>query len=167
MTLDNRTRPSGFRCASTARVTAALLLSFLAFTPSSASDSNNRGGRYRDDVLLPPGPALPSAPEVPAPAEHTFTLRHIYHHGTYLHPGLHRRRDVIHDESRVYLAAEDSYDEYDILKLRAKSRPEPIHRLVDRRPSVVDPMVAESRQRGYAAVLDASAWTVDQVSSPD
>ena len=65
------------------------------------------------------------------------------------------------------MAAEDDYDEYDIFRLKAKSRPETIQRLADRRPSVVDPMVAESRRRGYAAVLDASAWTMDQVSSPD
>ncbi|KAF5000400.1 hypothetical protein FGRMN_1730 [Fusarium graminum] len=165
MTENHRFRPWGFRCASTARVTASLLLSFLAFSPSSAS--NDLGNRFQDGVLLPPGPLLPSAPEVPAPAEHTFSLRHIYHHGTHLHPSLHRRRDVIHDQSRVYLAAEDEYGEYDVSRLKAKSRPETIQRLVDRRPSVVDPMVAESRQRGYAAVLDASAWTMDQVSSPD
>nr|RBQ85179.1 hypothetical protein FVER53263_09194 [Fusarium verticillioides] len=165
MTTNRRSRLSGFRCASTGRVTAALLLSFLAFSPSSAH--NNIGVRFHDDVLLPPGPALPVSPEVPAPAEHTFSLRHIYHHGTHLHPGLHRKRDVVHDQSRVYLAAEDEYGEYDISRLKAKSHPQTIQRLVDRRPSVVDPMVAESRQRGYAAVLDASAWTMDQVSSPD
>ncbi|KAL7767439.1 hypothetical protein ACKLNR_001740 [Fusarium oxysporum f. sp. zingiberi] len=165
MTTNRRSRLSGFRCASTGRVTAALLLSFLAFSPSSAH--NNIGDRFHDDVLLPPGPALPVSPEVPAPAEHTFSLRHIYHHGTHLHPGLHRKRDVFHDESRVYLAAEDEYGEYDVSRLKAKSHSQTIQRLVDRRPSVVDPMVAESRQRGYAAVLDASAWTMDQVSSPD
>ncbi|KAM0352406.1 hypothetical protein ACHAPU_002073 [Fusarium lateritium] len=165
MTKNHHFLPWGFRCASAARVTASLLLSFLAFSPSSAS--NDLGSRFQDDILLPPGPLLPSAPEVPAPAEHTFSLRHIYHHGTHLHPSLHRRRDVIHDQSRVYLAAEDEYGEYDVSRLKAKSRPEMIQRLVDRRPSVVDPMVAESRQRGYAAVLDASAWTMDQVSSPD
>ncbi|KAG5752597.1 hypothetical protein H9Q69_000517 [Fusarium xylarioides] len=165
MTTNRRSRLSGFRCASTGRVTAALLLSFLAFSPSSAH--NNIGDRFHDDILLPPGPALPVSPEVPAPAEHTFSLRHIYHHGTHLHPGLHRKRDVVHDQSRVYLAAEDEYGEYDVSRLKAKSHPQTIQRLVDRRPSVVDPMVAESRQRGYAAVLDASAWTMDQVSSPD
>ncbi|KAL5622673.1 hypothetical protein FOBRF1_001923 [Fusarium oxysporum] len=165
MTTNRRSRLSGFRCASTGRVTAALLLSFLAFSPSSAH--NNIGDRFHDDILLPPGPALPVSPEVPAPAEHTFSLRHIYHHGTHLHPGLHRKRDVFHDESRVYLAAEDEYGEYDVSRLKAKSHSQTIQRLVDRRPSVVDPMVAESRQRGYAAVLDASAWTMDQVSSPD
>ncbi|KAI8717898.1 hypothetical protein NCS52_00867100 [Fusarium sp. LHS14.1] len=167
MTTNNRRRSSGFRCASTARVSAALLLSFLAFTPTSASGVVGRGSRFQDDILLPPGPALPSTPEVPAPAEHTFTLRHIYHHGTYLHPNLHRKRDVNHAESRVYMAAEDGFEEYEITRLTAKSRPDPIHRLVDRRPSVVDPMVAESRQRGYVSVLDASAWTTDQVPSPD
>lgn len=42
-----------------------------------------------------------------------------------------------------------------------------IQRLVDRRPETVDPMVAYGRQQGYAAVLDASAWTMDNVPAPD
>jgi lipase ATG15 len=73
----------------------------------------------------------------------------------------------VHDQSRVFLAAEDGYDEQDIPKLKAKSRPLTIERMVDRRPSVVDPIVAMSRMQGYAAVLDASAWTLDDVPSPD
>lgn len=73
----------------------------------------------------------------------------------------------MHDQSRVFLAAEDGFDEQDIPKLKAKSRSLMIERMVDRRPSVVDPIVAMSRMQGYAAVLDASAWTLDDVPSPD
>ncbi|KAI5457869.1 Alpha/Beta hydrolase protein [Mariannaea sp. PMI_226] len=159
-------RPSGIRCASTARVTAALLLSFLAFSPSPAF-ANNDARNLVEEILLPPGPAVPLKPEAPAPAEHTFSLRHIYHHGTYRHPGLHRKRDVVHDQSRVFLAAEDGYNEQDIPKLKAKSRASTIHRMIDRRPSVIDPIVAMSRKQGFAAVLDASAWTLDDVPAPD
>ncbi|KAH6975937.1 Alpha/Beta hydrolase protein [Ilyonectria sp. MPI-CAGE-AT-0026] len=159
-------RPPSSRCASAARVSAALLLSFLAFTPTLVS-ADNSARHLSDDILLPPGPVLPPNPEAPVPAEHTFSLRHIFHHGTYRHPGLHRKRDVVHETSRVFLAAEDGYDEQEIFQLKAKSRASSIERLVDRRPSVVDPMVAESRRQGYTAVLDASAWTLDQVSSPD
>ena len=42
-----------------------------------------------------------------------------------------------------------------------------IQRLADRRPSVVDPMVAQSRQRGFVSVLSPSAWTIDDVPGPD
>lgn len=156
-----------FRHASAGRVTAALLLAFLAITLASASGS--RHNEFEGGVFLPhgPGPVLPNHPDAPKPAEHTFTLRHIYHHGTTQHPGLHRKRDVIHDESRIYLAAEDEYGELEVSRLKVKSRADTIERLVDRRPSVIDPMVAESRKRGFVSVLDASAWTVDQISSPD
>lgn len=155
----------GFRCPSAGRVTAALLLSFLAVVPPPTSAAHPDSA-FNDDLLLP-GPILPSHPEAPRPAEHTFTLRHIYHHGTYEYPELHRKRDVFHDESRVFLAADDEFGEHDLTHLKARSRPDKIERLVDRRPSVVDPLVAESRMRGFAAVLDASAWTIDDVPSPD
>lgn len=157
----------GFTCTSAGRVTAALLLSFLAVAPDAASAIQHHN-IVDQAVLLPPGPGLSPRPEPPLPAEHTFTLRHIYHHGTDKHPELHRKRDVPHDEpSRIFLAAEDDYPEHDLSRLKAKSRAHTIERLVDRRPSVVDPMVAQSRRNGYAAVLDASAWTLDEVPTPD
>ncbi|EHK17707.1 uncharacterized protein TRIVIDRAFT_183117 [Trichoderma virens Gv29-8] len=157
------------RCGPAGRVTAALLLaSALAISPGSA---NIIGGDVGLDqhVLMPvgPGPLLPSNPDTVHPGEHTFTLRHIYHHGTNRHPRLHRKLDVVHDQSRIFLAADDGFDEHTVPHLTAKSRAETIERLTDRRPSVVDPIVAESRKQGYAAVLDASAWTMDDVSSPD
>ncbi|KAI9897597.1 hypothetical protein N3K66_007453 [Trichothecium roseum] len=151
------------RCASAGRVTAAILLSVLA-TPATAFAAA-RPPSY-EDALLPPGPVI-LHPEPPPPAEHTFTLRHLYHHGTHTHPELHRKQDVIHDESRIFLAAEDEYGDLDVSSLKARSHANTIERLVDRRPSVVDPMVAESRRQGYAAVLNAGAWTLDEVPSPD
>lgn len=160
-----RTGNSGGRtCASTGRVTAALLLSFLAVTPTTASSNTQQ--RY-DDALFAPGPLLPSNPEPISPSDHTFTLRHIYHHGTDKHSELHRSKDVLHDESRVYLSAEDAFEEHDLTKLKTKSRGGTIERLRDRRPEVVDPMVAEARRHGAAAVLDASAWTMDEIPTPD
>jgi lipase ATG15 len=148
----------------TSASTATLVLSFLHLyaSPTAAITPDE----YQDG-LLGPGPVIPSHSEPVQPSEHKFTLRHIYHHGTYKHPELHRKLDVIHDQSRVYLAAEDEYDAHEIPSLFARSRGDTIERLVDRRPSVIDPMVAESRRQGYAAVLDASAWTVDEVPAPD
>lgn len=166
MTFRNRASVST-RCASAGRVTASLLLSFLAFAPTPTSAYRGSSHDFNEDLILPPGPAVPSQPEIPGPAEHTFTLRHIFHHGAHRYPELHRKQDIVSSDARVLLAADDEYAEQELPTLWAKSSPNPIERLVDRRPSVVDPMVAEARVRGYAAVLDASAWTLDHVSSPD
>ncbi|KAG6000126.1 putative lipase atg15 [Claviceps lovelessii] len=152
------------------KITAALLLSLSATSlPVSASTSppGNQGAVVGQDVFLPPGLIVSPDPKPPQPAEHTFTLRHIYHHGTDRHPRLHRRLDVMPDQPRVYLAAEDGHAEHDLPHLKARSRGGLLERLVDRRPSTVDPMVARARQNGYFAAFDASAWTLDEVSSPD
>lgn len=158
-------RRSGSPCASTRRVTASILLSFLALSPGTFAESTDQ--RFHEDIVFQPGPLLPSDPHPPKPAQHAFSLRHIYHHGTYKHPSLHRKRDIRNTETRVFLAAEDDHDEQTVPLLTAKSRPEEIERLRDRRPSVVDPMVAESRRQGFSAFLDASAWTTDEVPVPD
>ena len=70
-------------------------------------------------------------------------------------------------DTQIFLAAEDDHAREKIHALPAKSKPKSIERLVDRRPSVVDPIVAHARHNGYAAVMDASAWAVDQVPAPD
>ncbi|PHH84548.1 hypothetical protein CDD83_1778 [Cordyceps sp. RAO-2017] len=150
---------------SAGRVSAALL-PLLAAAPQLACAA--RGDGIDRNILLPPNQVFSPPSEPPAPAEHVFSLRHIYHHGTDRYPELHRRRDVLRDEPpRVFLAAEHEYPEHELAHLRAKSRAHTIERLADRRPSVVDPLVAQSRQRGFAAALDVSAWVMDQVASPD
>ncbi|KAG5928745.1 putative lipase atg15 [Claviceps sorghi] len=155
------------------RITSAFLLSLLATSlPASASRStpDNEEAAIEQTVFLPPGLIVSpdsKSPKPPGPAEHTFTLRHIYHHGTDRYPRLHRRLDVTPEEPRVYLVAEDGHAEHDLPHLKARSRGGFIERLVDRRPSIVDPMVARARQDGYFAALDASAWTLDEIPSPD
>ncbi|KAI0603185.1 Alpha/Beta hydrolase protein [Biscogniauxia sp. FL1348] len=154
-------------CNSAGRVTARLLLSFLAVSasPAAAAISNTNPDT---DYLFPDNPVLaPLIPEPPQPAEHTFTLRHIFHHGTHRHPGLHRKKDILHPQAEVWLAEEDGHAAEQLMPLKAKSRPRKIERLVDRRPSTVDPLVAEARQRGYVLASSASAWTIDDVSGPD
>lgn len=42
-----------------------------------------------------------------------------------------------------------------------------IHRLKDRRPSVIDPMVAAAREEGGVWALAPSAWTMENVAGPD
>lgn len=156
-----RKRP-GSTCNSAGRVTAQLLLSFLAVSSPVAASIQNSGAFFPDTPLI-----TPLIPEPPQPAEHTFTLRHVYHHGTYRHPGLHRKRDIIGPDAEVWLAGEDGEDAERIMPLKAKSQPRKIERLVDRRPATVDPLVAEARERGYVIASGPSAWTIDDVPGPD
>ncbi|KAK3380265.1 Alpha/Beta hydrolase protein [Lasiosphaeria ovina] len=152
------------KCTSAGRVTAHLLLSFLALGASVA------GNTAPDTQLVIPIDVSPLPPLIPEPSkrgEHTFTLRHIYHHGTYRHPTLHRKQDVAQSDADVWLAAEDGFKEQRIAPLKVRSGPLQIQRLVDRRPSVVNAMVAEARQRGYVSAMSADAWTLDDIAAPD
>lgn len=188
----------GDTCTSAGRVTAHLLLSFLAFSPPSVHAASQPRADDQAVLQLHPDYFNP-APEPPAPADHTFvspsatcrfqntasiiainndgigtdscvsvqTLRHVYHHGTHRHPTLHRKQDVIHTDQDIWLAAEDDHPELRLPPLRARSDATRIERLVDRRPSVVDPMVALSRQHGYVSVLSPDAWTLDDIPGPN
>ncbi|KAK3332480.1 Alpha/Beta hydrolase protein [Cercophora scortea] len=163
-----RRRRSGATCTSAAGITSRLLLSFLALSATATAPANAHTGA--DALLVVPiesPPFAPLLPEPPAPAEHTFTLRQIYHHGTYRHPTLHRRMDISRSDADVWLAAEDGFDEQRIGPLKANSNAVQIQRLVDRRPSVVDPLVARARRQGYVAVLSPEAWTLDDVPGPN
>jgi len=75
--------------------------------------------------------------------------------------------DVLKPNADVWLAAEDGYSEERIGPLKARSTSLRIQRLVDRRPSVVDPMVAMARERGYVSVMSPEAWTMDDVAGPN
>lgn len=70
-------------------------------------------------------------------------------------------------EDQIWLSAEDDITAERLPPLRARSDATRIHRLVDRRPSVVDPLVALSRQRGYVSVLSPEAWTLDDIPGPN
>lgn len=149
-------------------VTAALLWSWLALAPIPGTLARLHAQPDAADIILPPGLVLPDSPETALqPAEHVFSLRQIFHHGTHAHPALHRKRDVTHDETNVFLAAEDGHARHTLPKLRARSRVDTIERLRDRRPAVVDPLVTQSRRMGMMTIMDASAWTMDAVLSPD
>ncbi|KAK0621590.1 Alpha/Beta hydrolase protein [Bombardia bombarda] len=163
----SKRRKAGATCTSTGRVTAQLLLSFLALSATPIHATLNTNSDAQLVIPIESSPLLPLVPEAPRPTEHTFTLRHIYHHGTNRHPTLHRKHDVVQSDADVWLAAEDEFEAQRIAPLKARSNPMRIQRLVDRRPSMVDPMVAHSRQRGYVAVLSPDAWTVDDVPGPN
>lgn len=143
------------------------LLSFLALSPITTSALGPAPiGPDVDDILLPPPPADPSEPEPPASGDHVFSLRHIYHHGTHRDPWLHRRKDV-KSQAQVFLTAEDGFDEMTVPHLRVKSGESRVERLIDRRPSVVDPLMAASRRSGSVSMFGPSMWTIDDIPTPN
>jgi lipase ATG15 len=141
-------------CSSSRRVTASLLLSFLAVSNTAAAQ-------------LPPI----QAPAIRLPGQgstNDFSLRHIVHRGTYRNPDLHKRFDV-HPAAPLMIASEDDV-ELDIASIPTFSlnaKPIQIERLRDRRPSTIDGYLAHARYFGQAATLDASAWTLDEVMAPN
>lgn len=50
---------------------------------------------------------------------------------------------------------------------RARSRPLEIQRLVDRRLSVVEPLLATARESGQAQILHAEAWNIEEIPGPN
>lgn len=162
---------SSTTCSSAGRVTAQLLLSFLALsTPISALDSTHQQQQQPIFPILPP--FIPeSQNRQDSAGDHVFSLRHIFHHGTYENPQLHKQLDILDSRSKstVWLESEDGKGTLQEVTrpLVMKKSPVKIERLKDRRPSVVDPMVAASRESGDVWALSPSAWTVDEVAGPD
>lgn len=145
-----------------------LSISLLAIAAASAgaANTNPQVALIPDlDLDFGPGPVIPSNPD--AHRDQTFSLRHIYHHGTYRHPTLHRKKDIDPIEAKVFLPAEDGYPKEELPPLRVKTRPDKIERLVDRRPSVVDSIVTASRRMGSVSMLSPEAWTLDDITVPD
>jgi lipase ATG15 len=118
------------------------------------------------------GIQLPAAidPWVPIPQQntHDFTLRQIFHRGTYQYPDLHKRYDVPAGVPLV-VAQEDglipSVENPPHFKVRSDSLE--IERLVDRQPFAIEEYLQHARRVGSPAVLDASQWTLDEVKGPN
>ena len=143
------------RCKSSTRVKTALLLAFLASAPIAARDS------------LPPSLLAPSTPANPVPAAHDFTLRHVFHRGTYQNPGLHKRLDV-HPQETLWTTSDNEsprLSQYPHFEINSNARQ--IQRLADRRPHIVESYLQSARRTGDAVVLCASEWTLDDVNGPD
>lgn len=157
-------------CPSAGRVTTHLLLAFLAAGPQQTTagwaDGWIDGANQIPIIPLPPStPPQSESPQLPTPAEHDFTLRHIFHHGTYLHPKLHRRLDIQQEDS-LWAFDDGPTNKHPQRTFRIKSRGEPIQRLSDRRYEVIDALMTSARL-GYPSILDASAWTIDDVPAPN
>ncbi|OAL00794.1 alpha/beta-hydrolase [Phaeosphaeriaceae sp. SRC1lsM3a] len=145
-------------CASASRVTAALLLSFLAASTHAS---------YVDAEPIPILPP-PTAPQQPsASTDRDFSLRHVFHHGTYKYPQLHRRLDV--PENAAIWTAEDLHatDREPMPRLRVKAQPMSIQRLSDRSKEAIEGMLEWGRMKGRAVQLAADDWTIDDIPGPN
>lgn len=167
--MDNYRAPKR-HCLSVSRVSTRLLLSFLAILTTPPVGAAWTDGWAEAGNQAPLLPILPQ-PEIPRQGqlhsrEHTFTLRHIYHHGTHQYPQLHRRRDV--DASKkVWASGGDVDDERELRSFPARSSSMNIQRLSDRRIVTVNPLLSIARKNGIPPVLPSSAWTLDEVLGPD
>ncbi|KAJ4376469.1 putative lipase atg15, partial [Neocucurbitaria cava] len=140
-------------CTSASRVTASLLLSFLAVSGSSALEL----------PILPPPPASPT----PSSTEKDFSLRHIFHHGTYKYPELHRRLDVP-EKAAVWMAEDQhSVDREPVPRLRVKSQTMSIQRLTDRSKDTIDGILEWGRSKGRPVQLAAEDWAIDEIAGPN
>ncbi|KAL6702648.1 putative lipase atg15 [Coniothyrium glycines] len=136
-------------CTSASRVTAALLLSFLAASTASQV------------------PILPPPPPIAHGAEKDLSLRHIFHHGTYKYPQLHRRLDVP-GHAQVWMHGEEHAAERQLVpRLRVVSEPMSIQRLADRSRDTIDGILDWARTTGRAVHLAADDWTIDQIPGPN
>jgi lipase ATG15 len=137
-------------CTSASRVTASLLLSFLAV--SSAAEL----------PILPP----PVAPQ-PHSTTKDFSLRHVFHHGTYRYPQLHRRLDVP-ENAAVWMTEEvHSTERQPLPRLRVKAETMSIQRLADRSREAIDGILDWGRNKGRAVQLAAEDWTIDDIAGPN
>lgn len=140
------------QCSSSRRITARSLLSFFLLLPASNA------------IQL--GPVLPSQPR-PQRGEHTFTLRHIFHRGTYEHPDLHLRLDVPPTSQNAFAFDDESVHSPAPQTLKVRSEDYEIERLADRSWGSVEKHLDYASLTGVPAPLHASQWTTDEIPGPD
>ncbi|PYH47513.1 triglyceride lipase ATG15, partial [Aspergillus saccharolyticus JOP 1030-1] len=124
-------------------------------------------GSRQSSPFLPPQIPLADSPSLSG--IHEFTLRHIYHRGTYQDPDLHLRLDI-HPETRLRAVSEDGLESEPITvttPLVASSEPLTIQRLADRRLSVIDDYLLAARSSGSAVALSPDAWVMDTLPGPN
>ncbi|KAI5363534.1 putative fungal lipase-like domain, alpha/Beta hydrolase [Septoria linicola] len=115
-------------------------------------------------VLLPPN--LANTDSTGSTGEKRFTLRHVYHHGTHDHPGLHRYIDIPQDRT-LYLTEELNVQTQAPGHLEAGVAPMRIQRMADRSAKAADGLFSYALNHGHARVLGADEWTVDDVAGPN
>ncbi|KAJ5081680.1 hypothetical protein NUU61_009944 [Penicillium alfredii] len=114
-------------------------------------------------------PQIPLNELEPATESVDFSLRHIFHRGTYGHPDLHARLDV-KPETQLRVVSEDGTENQAVTsypRLKASSSPITIQRLADRRQSVIEGHLAAARSSGVATALSPSDWVMDTLPGPN
>ncbi|KAL8729928.1 MAG: hypothetical protein Q9166_004373 [cf. Caloplaca sp. 2 TL-2023] len=169
--MGKRPAPAGV-CHSAGRVTTKLFCSFLAATFTSSAGASWaegwHGGFNQVPMVSIPATTQPESPgiSIQSSREHSFTLRHIFHHGVYEYPKLHKRLDV-QPEDVVWTAEEGHPGRERAGTLHARSRHIPIQRLSDRRLSVLQELISAARLASTPPAVDPSAWTLDEVPGPN
>ncbi|KAL8835544.1 MAG: hypothetical protein Q9170_003277 [Blastenia crenularia] len=158
-------------CRSAGRVTAKLLLAFLATSTTTVTAS--WAGAWLNGLNQLPILSVPASPSREPPVispesgrDHEFTLRHIFHHGVYEYPNLHKRLDIRPDAT-VWTSAEGEGGRVRAEPLHARSRPIAIQRLSDRRLPVLQDLISTARMTGVPPAVAPSAWSVDEVPAPN
>jgi len=139
-----------------------LLSALAAFTFISISVCEPSDDREQKPLFFPSPPGLNEQGEF----RHLFSLRDIFHHGTHQYPDLHRHISVPESESSMWMKG----GLIPVLDrpLVARSRHMEIERLRDRRPSIVEPMIAAAQEDGsFWPKSSPAAWTVDRLSGPE
>ena len=90
----------------------------------------------------------------------------MFHHGTHLYPGLHKRLDVGSNDE-LWVMAEEQDERSKASPFRARSRQTKIQRLSDRSVAAVNSHLSTARLSGMGATLAPSSWKLDEVDGPD
>ena len=141
-------RNGRLQCSSSKRITTRSLLSFLLL--ASVTEA----------IQLPLGKPTPQG-------SHTFTLKHIFHRGTYQYPDLHKRFDIPAGSQNAFAFEDDVQIETVPPQLQVKSENYEIQRLADRSWASVAKHLDYSSLTGVPVPLHESAWTMEDVPGPD
>ncbi|KAJ5083217.1 Lipase class 3 [Penicillium angulare] len=117
--------------------------------------------------LLPPQRPLEDLS--PIPNSHEFTLRHVFHRDTSKDHEIHARLDVRPDTHLVALSDDGHKEEYITASnpLTALSSPLNIHRLADRRVSIMQDRLSAARLSGAMVASSPLEWVLDTLPGPN
>ncbi|KAM5457613.1 putative lipase atg15 [Microsporum audouinii] len=141
------------------------ILLFLLVLQSSYASASPHDGYGADQIALVPSKDTGEDPKS-LRTTHQFSLRHVFHHGTYENPLLHQRLDVGPDAD-LWMQSEDGERIELPNTFEASGQPVKIQRLTDRRPEIVESRLQAARNPGLASFIPPPEWTIDDVSSPD
>ncbi|KAK5680489.1 putative lipase atg15 [Elasticomyces elasticus] len=152
----------------TASLLIGCLLALAGYGDAARTPQQRRADR-NPYLILPPSVAGDQEENKPSRdlGERSFTLRHIYHHGSHQYPQLHRYIDIApHDRLRVTRDDGETYEDAPEV-LQAQAVTTNIQRMVKRKPADIDKLLEHAVIHGTAATLPSSAWTVDEAAGPN